>query len=224
MLRHVLSVAVLLALAAPALGQAPVDSVPPRPAFSVPVTGDFQPPQTSALRAYAYSVAATAVPIAAGALLLRVSEPADTAGEVTPGDVGIMLVFAGVMAGPTAGNLSLGAGADARRGVFMSGGGFVAGVALAGGGVAVAGFCLAGDLVRGELGSGDCVAGPLAVVLLVGGAAAAAAGTLAGTVYHFVTIPRNAARARRYRQVHPRVAVAPGWRSGGPSVSVRVGL
>ena len=61
------------------------------------------------------------------------------------------------------------------------------------------------------------------VGLLVTGAALAALGTVAGAAYGLATIPRSAARAQRYRQAYP-VSVAPGWRSGRPALSVRVGL
>lgn len=220
------AVLVLAALAAPAGSGQPVatDSIAHRPAFSVPVTGDFAPPQTSAVRAYLYSAAATAVPVAAGVLLLQAGGPSDTPGQATPGDLGIVLVIAGAAFGPAVGNLSLGAGTDVRRGVALVAGGFAGGVVLAGGGVAIAGFCIAGDLASGQLGSADCAAEPLAVALLVAGVAVAAVGAVAGTAYSLATVPRNASRARTYRRAHPRVAVAPGWRAGAPALGIRVGL
>ena len=214
------------ALAAPAASGQPAgqDSVARRPAFEVPLTGDFAPPQTSAVRAYLYSVAATAIPIAAGVLLLRASDPSETPGGFSPGDAGIVLVYAGAWFGPNAGNLSLGAGADARRSFMVAGGGFLAGVVLAGAGVGVAGVCVLDDLSRGRLGDDDCLAGPVATGLIVMGAAVAVVGTVAGTGYALATVPANAARARRYRQAYPDVTVAPGWRAGRPALSVRVGL
>ncbi len=220
------AVLVLAALAAPAASGQPaaLDSVPPRPSFSVPVTGDFAPPQTSAARAYLYSAAATAVPVAAGVLLLQASGPSGTAGQVTPGDVGIVLVIAGAWLGPAAGNLSLGAGADVRRGAVLTAGGFLTGAVLAGGAVAVAGVCVVGDLAQGRLGGEGCTLGPLAAGLLIAGGVAAAVGTVAGTAYNMGTIPRNAARAQRYRRAYSRVSVTPRWRSGEPALSVRVGL
>ena len=224
MARLLALVSTLLIAAASAAQPVAVDSVARRPAFGVPLTGDFEPPQTSAALAYLYSAAATAIPLAAGAVLLQISEPSGTAGQVSPGDIGMYLVIAGVWAGPAAGNLSLGAGGDVRRGAVYTVGGFLSGVVLAGGAVLIGGVCLAGDLAQGQIGSGDCAAGPLVAVLLVSAAALTAAGTLAGAGHHLATIPRNAALAQRYRQSHPRVALAPGWRSGGPALSLRVGL
>ena len=214
----------LATLAALAASGQPVaaDSVAARPAFAVPVTGDFEPPQTSAALAYAYSALATAAPVAAGLALDSAFGPDPESGSNRP--AAVVLVLGGAWFGPLAGNLSLGAGADARRAFLLSGGGFVAGVAIAGAGVAITGVCVVGDLADGVLGSGDCAVGPAATALFVVAAATAALGTAAGAAYSLATVPANAERARRYRQVHSSVSAAPGWRAGGPALAVRVGL
>ena len=216
--------AVLLATAAASAQPASRDSVPRLPAFSVPVTGDFAPPQTSAARAYLYSAAATAVPIAVGALLLRTGEPSGEPGGVSLDDVGFVVALSGVWFGPLAGNLSLGAGEDARRAFLYSGAGFLGGVVLAGVATAIAGGCVVSDLARRQTLSSECVDHPVVVGLVVTGAAVAAAGALGGAGYALGTVPRNAARARLYREAHPRLSAAPGWRSGGPALTLRVDL
>ena len=129
------------------------------------------PPQTSAPVAYLYAAVATALPVAAGVLLLQSDGPSGTAGRVSAGDIGVTLVIAGAWFGPLAGNLSLGAGRDARAGVLLTATGFVSGVVLAGAGVAVGGTCVVADLARNEVGSADCPAGTLSTALLVGGLA-----------------------------------------------------
>ena len=215
--------AVLLAAATASAQPVLPDSVARRPPFSVPVTGDFAPPQTSAAVAYLSSVAATAGPIVAGIALNDVLGADPETGSERPAVV--TLVLAGAWVGPHVGNLTLGAGGDARRGFALTAGGFLSGVALAGVAVVIAGTCALDDIRGGEIGSGDtCADGPVVVGLLVTGAALAAAGTVAGTAYALVTIPRNADRAQRYRRAYPRVSVAPSWGAGGPAASVRVGL
>ncbi len=214
--------ATLLIAAASSAQPVALDSVARRPAFGVPLSGDFEPAQTSAALAYVAAAASTAGPIALGIVLDDVLGASPETGGERP--TVITLVLAGAWFGPHVGNLTLGAGQDVRRGFALTAGGFLSGVVLAGGAVLVGGVCLVGDIAQGEIGSGDCAAGPLVTVLLVSAAVLTAAGTLAGTAYGLATIPRNAARAQRYRQSYPRVAVAPGWRSGGPALSVRVGL
>ena len=215
--------AVLAALAAPVASGQPVgtlpaapDSVVRLPPFSVPIVRDFEPPHTSAVRAFAYSVVGTVGPVVLGLL-------ANPAFPSTPEDdplamLGTGLIVAGVMIGPPLGNLSLGA----VESVEQAGKPKVIGVTVGTGIVLVGVVATVGCALEGAGAQGACVGDPLA--LLTAGGAVVATGMAVGSVVDFATIPRNAERARRYRQAHPRVSAAPGWRAGRPALAVRVGL
>ena len=217
------SLLALVALAAPVASGQPVgappaapDSVARLPAFSVPVVRDFEPPHTSAARAFAYSTAGTVGPILLGLLANRAFPPDDEDGPLSM--LGTGLIVAGVMAGPPLGNLSLGAVESVRQ----AGRPKVIGVAVGSGIILVGVAATAGCALEGAGARGACVADPLA--LLTAGGAVVATGMAVGSVIDLATIPANAARARRYRQVHSSVSAAPGWRAGGPALAVRVGL
>lgn len=197
----------LAVLAAPTASGQPTadgvsrDRVAVLPPFRLPHRGDFAPPQTSALRAYAYSAGVTAGTVALGYVLYRVLPTRDpTEASFSPSYAGELVMIVGAVYGTAAGNVSLGAAGDVTRATYIRGVGLLGGV---------------GALVFGLSGSGEV----FTLGYLVMGA-----GLAGGIVYDLATIPRNAARARHYRRAHPRVAVAPGWQSGGPALGLRVGL
>lgn len=193
---------VLAGLAAPvASGQvAAADSVAVLPPFRIPIKGDFAPPQTSALRAYAYSAGVAGGTVALGYLLHRAPEGGSMATSSTAQAVGAFLMVIGAGFGSSAGNVSLGAMDDVTRAAYIRM------VGVFGGTVGIVGLLA---------GSGE---------VFVVGTAVMGAGLVGGVAYDLATIPGNAARARRYRQAYPRVSIAPGWRAGAPALGVRVGL
>lgn len=211
----------LLLLPALAAAQAPPDSLRTLPEFGVPVSGDFRPPQTSAARAYLYSAAATGVLVGVGYLVDRAAAAAldPTTSDSYLLDVGGFLMAAGVIGGPMVGNLSLGAGADVRRGAAPK----LVGIAV-GGSLVLAGTLSALACIPAQ--SDGC--GGAAGVLVVGGAVVGVVGLAVGTVYDLATIPGNARWARRARANGNRVpvALAPGYdaRADAPVLTLRVGL
>ena len=206
---RVVPLALVLAASA-AHAQEPADSLQRLPPFSIPIREDFEPPQTSAGRAYLYSAAATGGTVALGYLLYMALPESDlTESSFSANYVGVVVMGLGVVAGPAVGNLSLGAVDDVKRAQAISAAGFLSGAVLV-------------TVSLGAAAGGD--PGTVSEGLFVAGVALAGAGYVGGVAYTLATIPRNAARAQRYRQSYPRVAVAPGWRSGGPALSVRVGL
>ena len=213
----------LSARAVPAASGQPVvvDSLARLPTFNVPITEDFAPPHASAARAYLYSAVATGGLVAAGLLVEEAlgDSPPESDGSLRDG-IGPALVIFGVLMGPSVGNLSLGAVEDARRAFVPKAVGLGVGAGLGAAGLTTALVCTLSSFDTGD--TGGC--GTVVIALFVSGAAAATVGVGIGTVRDLSTIPANAERARRYRQAHPHVTVAPGWRSGGPALSVRVGL
>ena len=208
----------LAALAAPAASGQPVavDSLPRRPPFHVPITQDFAPPQTSAARAYLYSAVATGGPILVGVLLNEVAPPSE---DGAVGQVAVALVLTGAMIGPMAGNLSLGAASDVRRALVPKSIGAVGGAVLFLAGAGAGLLCITDALATG----GECDGGAVTALWVTAGVVMAG-GLVVGAAMDLATIPANAARARRYRQAHPRVTVAPGWRAGAPALGVRAWL
>lgn len=174
------------------------DSLPRLPEFRTPITEDFAPRHASAARAYLYSAAATGGLVVLGLLV----EDAVSGVEDLEG-IGIGLAVTGVIFGPSAGNVSLGAVGDFQRALVVSvgiGSGLVLGSL---GFVSILGCVANAD--------GQCDA---AGFLFVSAVAVAATGVAIGALMVLTSIPATAARARRYRQQHPRVAVAPGGREG----------
>ena len=206
--------ALLLLLAvSPALAQVPAARLPSPPADSAAV--DFEPLQTSAARAYLYSVAATGGLVAVG---LLADAAAGGSGVGPLGDPEYddtrLIVAVSLLVGPSVGNLTLGAGADVGRAFAVKGAGVVAagGLLLVGLGTTLA--CVGADC---DAGSG----------LVTAAAVVAVAGFAAGTAYDLVTIPGNAARARRHvRGRGGRVSLAPGYaaRAGAPTLTLRARL
>ncbi len=218
-------VALLLLAPALAAAQAPRDSLRALPPFSVPMDGDFQPPQTSAVRAYLYSAAATGTLVGAGYLIDRyvaaTLDPATSDSYLL--DAGGVLMAAGVLIGPSAGNLSLGAGTTVTRGLVPK----LAGV-LAGGTLVLVSLASA---VPCTLSAPDCASGDAAGAGFAAAGAVLAIGLAVGTVYDLATIPGNARWARRARSNGNRaparpVALVPGYdaRRDAPTLTLRVGI
>ncbi len=219
---RLLSFAAALLLVPVALAQsAAPDSVARRPDFSVPLPGDFAPPQTSAARAYTYALLATGATVGAGVLLIEaLGEPPL---ESTSGlyDVGPVVVLVGAVVGPSVANLSLGAAQDVGRALTIKMVGLGTGTVLGGTGLLIGAGCVVSEL--GGVGDAERC-GPAVTALLIGAIAATATGLVVGTGYDLATVPGNAARARRYRAAYPRVVLSPGWRAGTPTAVLRVGL
>ena len=192
------------------------DSVARLPPFSVPIVRDFEPPHTSATRAFAYSTAGTVGPIVLGLLANRAFPPGNEDDPLSM--LGTGLIVAGVMVGRPLGNLSLGAVESVRQ----AGKPKVIGVTIGSSIILVGVVATAGCALEGAGARGACIGDPL--ILLTAGGAVVATGMALGSLMDLATIPRNAERARRYRQAHPRVSAAPGWRAGRPALAVRVGL
>ena len=217
-------IACAVTLASAAAAQTPPDSLRALPPYSRTVRGDFRPPQTSALRAFAYSAAATGGMVAVGtlAILAAPSDVESDAGNAVTG-IGAGVIFSGLLFGPAVGNLSLGAGADIERSVRLK-----LRVLTVGGAVVLTGVGAGLTCILDAGPASDCGVLPAATVLVVGGAGVMAAGVVAGAVYDLATIPGNARWARRARANGNRVPVAvwPGYdaRGGGPVLAVRVDL
>ena len=213
----------IAAMSVPVASSQPVapDSVARRPDFSVPLPGDFAPPQTSAARAYTYALLATGATVGAGVLLIEALGEPPVEGTNLLYDAGPVIIIAGAAIGPSVANLSLGAAQDVGRALTIKMVGLGTGIALGGTGLLIGAGCVVSELN----GGGDAErCGPAVTALLTGGIAAAAAGMVIGTGYDLATVPGNAARARQYRAAYPRVALAPGWRAGSPTAVLRVGL
>lgn len=225
MLRALL--AALLLAPALAAAQAP-DSLRLLPAFGIPVTGDFRPPQTSAARAYLYSATATGALVGVGYLLYEHGPQPDPtlASTAYVREAGGLLMILGVMAGPMAGNLSLGAGRDAGHGVRFKAAGAIGGSVLLGVALVSAGVCLGSGAQ-----SGTCPLEPVAVGAFYGIPVVIGAGLAVGAVYDLATIPANARWARQARATgnrvparEVRVQIAPGYdpRFDAPMGTVRI--
>lgn len=202
---------VLLALlaTASASAQAPAESLPPRPPLSVPFEGDFEPLQTSAPLAVVYSIAATGGLVAVGLLVNEVvsssmPESDRPFGLTVPA---LVLIQSGLMLGPSVGNFTLGAARDVNTALKVKLYGMGIGAAIS-----VVGLLLIPAAVI--VGSPDVI-GHGAFPLLQASLYVAGAAVGAGAVYDLVTIPRNAALARRYRRQYGAALV--------PTIDVRTG-
>ena len=202
----------LFLLVSPAAAQVPAARPPSPPADSAAV--DFEPLQTSAARAYLYSVAATGGLVAAGLLADAVAGEGGVASVEDPEyDNTRLIVAVSLLVGPSVGNLTLGAGADVGRAFAIKGAGVVVGGGLLLVGLGTTLACVSDDVGCGRL-SGAATA-------------VAAAGFVVGTVYDLATIPGNAARAQRHvRGRGGRVSLAPGYavRARTPTLGLNVRL
>lgn len=219
-----LSVVVVLAVLAGSVasGQPAVlaDSIARRPPLRPFINEDAQPLQTSAVRAYVYSAAATGGLVLVGILVDAASDASSVSdGSVLDG-IGPALIVSGVMMGPSVGNMTLGAVGDVKRAARFKMIGVGAGMGLAAVGLGTGIGCVLSNLG----GGGPDTCGSLTLGLFVSAAVVASAGAVVGGAYDLATIPRNAERARQYRQAYPRVSVVPGWSRGAPALAVRVGL
>ena len=225
MLGAVPSPAPMLRLAALALLATGASAQPVRPdtLVAVPVqTVGSAPLQTSGVVAALFSVGTTGVLTGLGYVVIRAAPAVDYENqsevanviETLPLTFGLMLVSAGVLAGPMVGNASLGADADLLRSALIKT------VGLTGAGVLVA--VGAGAFVLSALTLGSVPLFDSAYpVAFKGAAVAAAAGVGIGAAHDLLSIPANARRARAYRASRS-VTVAPtaSLRRGAPVVGI----
>ena len=153
------------------------------PAFAQPAS---RPLHASAPLAYAISAGATVGTVGLGYALYRVLPPGDPYSDApSPRAVAFAVVAIGALAGPSVGNLTLGAVEDANRAIILKATGIGAGAAIA----------LASVIpLAGCMGGSSC---PLVVPLVYAGAAVAVSGVVVGTLYDLATIPGNATEAER---------------------------
>lgn len=223
-MRLALAAVLALATVSAAAQTEPMQALPP---FNIRAEGNFRPPQTSAVRATFYAVAATGALVAVGYVVDRaVAGAIDPTTSDSPAlEIGHLIMAFGVIGGPMAGNLSLGAGEALGRSAGIKATGITAG-----GFVIVIGL----GASLGCVFSADClVLDDIALGLIYGGAGIMAAGVAVGAVVDFVTIPASARWAQRVRAngnrepaEAPRVSVTPGYdvRRGAPMLALRVGL
>lgn len=177
----------------------------------------FAPVQSSAVVAYLASIGATAALVGGGYLLYEYGPGDPTRSSFNSEEVGIFVMSLGALVGPSVGNLTLGAGDAAARGMTPKMIGTVVGSSIALGGVGIAIGC-----VLGNVDGGDCgLAGDVAVGLVVTGAAVTAGGILVGTVIDLATIPGSARRVRAEQRAARSAVTA----SAGPQgLALRVAL
>ena len=193
----------------------------PEPHLYPPLRTPFgaEPLQTSALRAYAYSVGIPLASVAGGYALyslLPENGPDESAGRQGEA-VAYAIMIAGGFTGSLVGNFTLGARDDLRTSLT------VRTVAIVGGG----GLMLTGGMlcVLSTFGGGqECSSGPLALVFV--GLATFVGGTAGAIAYDLATIPANAREARERVEARQRQAlqVGLGAHDGVPVVALRLGL
>lgn len=186
-----------------------------QPEWLWPAEGTPEPVTTSVSTAYLASIGATVGLIGGGMLIAHVSGYSPDDDLTVPQKIGLGMIGAGAMMGPSAGNVLLLGRFDpsAARGAALRASGLAAGM-----GVAAVGFtvCLATNQTTAY--GRECTGPFYAAAFVAGGAA------VAGTAYDLAVIPHNAARAREAvgaRPAAPRpVTLAP----AGRGLALRVPL
>jgi hypothetical protein len=180
-----------------------------QPEWLWPSEGTPEPITTSVTAAYAASIGATVGLFGGGVLIVHVSGYSPDDDLTVPHKIGLGMIGAGVMMGPSLGNVLLLGRFDpsAARGAALRASALGAGVV----GVVIGAGC-----VLGQMGGDatDCSA-PMYV-----GAGIAVLGLVGGTIYDLAVIPHNAARAREAVATPRRATLAP----SGRGLALRVPL